>query len=161
MRSERNAGYWIEKLNLAEHPEGGCFAPAFRASEQISREGLPDGFTGNRAIVSSIYYLLKKGQFSAFHRLKSIEILPSTDEWCSRDSTTVSLARAQIKGNNTSLESHWVHHGAAFSCSSIRSWSPYIRATKMLKYSCKFLVSKKFCRTNSFAIRPISRALSG
>ena len=74
MRSERNAGYWIEKLNLAEHPEGGCFAPAFRASEQISREGLPDGFTGNRAIVSSIYYLLKKGQFSAFHRLKSIEI---------------------------------------------------------------------------------------
>ena len=74
MRSERNAGYWIEKLNLAEHPEGGCFAPAFRSSEQINREGLPDRFTGNRAIVSSIYYLLKKGQFSAFHRLKSIEI---------------------------------------------------------------------------------------
>ncbi|MGO9022047.1 MAG: cupin domain-containing protein, partial [Syntrophobacteraceae bacterium] len=74
MRSERNADYWIEKLNLAEHPEGGWFAPAFRASEQISREGLPDRFTGNRAIVTSIYYLLKKGQFSAFHRLKSVEI---------------------------------------------------------------------------------------
>ncbi|MGA3114382.1 MAG: cupin domain-containing protein [Syntrophobacteraceae bacterium] len=74
MRSERNAGYWIEKLSLAEHPEGGCFAPAFRASEQIGRDGLPERFTGNRAIVSSIYYLLKKGQFSAFHRLKSVEI---------------------------------------------------------------------------------------
>jgi hypothetical protein len=73
-RPERNAGYWIEKLNLAQHPEGGCFAPVFRASEQIGREGLPDRFTGNRPIVSSIYYLLEKGQFSAFHRLKSVEI---------------------------------------------------------------------------------------
>jgi uncharacterized protein len=74
MRSERNAGYWIEKLNLAEHPEGGRFAPAFRASEQICRAGLPNRFTGNRAIVSSIYYLLERGRFSAFHRLKSFEI---------------------------------------------------------------------------------------
>ena len=74
MRSERNAGYLIEKLNLAEHPEGGWFAPVFRASEQIGREGLPNRFTGNRAIVSSIYYLLEKGRFSAFHRLKSVEI---------------------------------------------------------------------------------------
>ena len=74
MRSERNAGYWINKLNMAEHPEGGCFAPVFRASEQIGREGLPNRFTGNRAIVSSIYYLLEKGRFSAFHRLKSVEI---------------------------------------------------------------------------------------
>ena len=74
MRPERNAGYWIEKLNLAQHPEGGCFAPVFRASEQIGSQGLPDRFTGNRPIVSSIYYLLEKGQFSAFHRLKSVEI---------------------------------------------------------------------------------------
>ena len=74
MKSTCNAQYWIEKLNLTEHPEGGFFAPAFRASEQISRGGLPDRFAGNRAIASSIYYLLKKGQFSTFHRLKSVEI---------------------------------------------------------------------------------------
>ncbi|MGA2404955.1 MAG: cupin domain-containing protein [Syntrophobacteraceae bacterium] len=74
MQSERNAEYWIDKLNLAEHPEGGCFAPVFRASEQLSKDGLPDRFTGNRAIVSCIYYLLKRGEFSAFHRLKSVEI---------------------------------------------------------------------------------------
>ena len=78
----------------------------------------------------------------------------------SGDSTTVSLAWAKLK-DSTSLESPVIHHSAGFSCSSIRSWSPYIRATKMLKYSCKFLVSRKFCRTNSFAMRPISRALSG
>ncbi len=74
MKSTRHAQYWIEKLNMTKHPEGGFFAPAFRASEQISRDGLPDRFAGNRAIVSSIYYLLEKGRFSTFHRLKSFEI---------------------------------------------------------------------------------------
>jgi hypothetical protein len=74
LQSEGKAEYWIEKLNMTGHPEGGFFAPAFRASEQIGNDGLPGRFTGNRAIVSSIYYLLKKGQFSTFHRLKSVEI---------------------------------------------------------------------------------------
>ena len=74
MKSTCNAQYWIEKLNLTKHPEGGFFAPAFRAPEQIGRDGLPGRFTGNRAIVSSIYYLLKSCQFSIFHRLKSVEI---------------------------------------------------------------------------------------
>jgi len=92
MRSERNAGYWIEKLNLAEHPEGGCFAPVFRASEQIGREGLPDRFTGNRPIVSSIYYLLEKGQFSAFHRLKSVEIWSFSKGTRLRSTSSIHLA---------------------------------------------------------------------
>jgi uncharacterized protein len=66
--------YWIEKFELTEHPEGGYFAPAYRSGEQLKRECLPNRFPGDRATVSSIYYLLKKGQFSAFHRLKSVEI---------------------------------------------------------------------------------------
>lgn len=74
MRAEHSAHYWIKKLNLAEHPEGGWFSQVFRSSEQIGRAGLPDRFTGNRPVLSSIYYLLQKGQFSAFHRLKSIEV---------------------------------------------------------------------------------------
>ncbi len=74
MQSKRSAGYWIEKLNLAEHPEGGYFAPAFRASEQIGMEGLPDRFAGHRAIISTMYYLLENNGFSAFHRLKPFEI---------------------------------------------------------------------------------------
>jgi hypothetical protein len=74
MEAERGAQYWIEKLNLVEHPEGGFFAPAFRASDQIIGNGLPDRFNGDRAIVSCIYYLLEKGRFSVFHRLKSVEI---------------------------------------------------------------------------------------
>ncbi len=60
MRSERNAGYWIEKLNMAEHPEGGRFAPVFRASEQIGTEGLPHRFTGNRATLCLQFTICSK-----------------------------------------------------------------------------------------------------
>ena len=66
--------YWIDKLDMAEHPEGGYFAPAYRSREQIRRECLPDRFPGDRSSVSCIYYLLEKDGFSAFHRLKSVEI---------------------------------------------------------------------------------------
>jgi hypothetical protein len=69
-----NAEYWIEKLNMAEHPEGGYFASAYRSPEQVRRDCLPSRFPGDRPAVSCIYYLLKKEQFSAFHRLKSVEI---------------------------------------------------------------------------------------
>jgi len=40
----------------------------------------------------------------------------------------------------------------AFPSSSILSGSPNMRASIMLKYSRRFLVSKKFCRTSSFAL---------
>lgn len=72
---EKTARYWIGKLGLSQHPEGGFFAPAYRCAETMSKERLPDRFPGDRPVVSSIYYLLEKGRFSAFHRLKSVEIL--------------------------------------------------------------------------------------
>jgi predicted cupin superfamily sugar epimerase len=71
---EKTALYWIEKLGLSEHPEGGYFAPAYRSSERIEESCLPNGFTGDRALVSSIHYLLARGQISALHRLKSVEM---------------------------------------------------------------------------------------
>ncbi len=72
---EPGADYWIKKLRMTEHPEGGYFAPSYRSSQNM-----PPGFfqssqeKGDRALISSIYYLLKEGQFSAFHRLKSCEL---------------------------------------------------------------------------------------
>ena len=71
---EKTALYWIEKLSLSEHPEGGFFAPVYRSSERIEKLCLPDRFPGDRALVSSIYYLLAQGQISALHRLKSVEM---------------------------------------------------------------------------------------
>ncbi len=71
---EKSALYWIEKLGLAGHPEGGRFAPAYRSPEIVKKQSLPDRFPGDRPVVSSIFYLLEKGRFSAFHRIKSVEI---------------------------------------------------------------------------------------
>lgn len=70
----KDADYWIEKLELADHPEGGYFRRLHQSKEEISRDCLPPRFPGPRALSTSIIYLLKGSQFSALHRIKSDEI---------------------------------------------------------------------------------------
>ncbi|MGA8341643.1 MAG: cupin domain-containing protein [Candidatus Sulfotelmatobacter sp.] len=70
----RNARYWIEKLRLDPHPEGGYFRQTYRSEVVIAREALPAGFSGARAVSTAIYFLLEGEGFSAFHRLRSDEI---------------------------------------------------------------------------------------
>jgi predicted cupin superfamily sugar epimerase len=69
-----SAKYWIEKLQLQKHPEGGWFKEIYRSDEVIPAVALPIGFSGSRSISTSIYYLLEGDDFSAFHRIKSDEI---------------------------------------------------------------------------------------
>lgn len=71
---QNSARYWIEKLKLEPHPEGGYFRQTYRSEMTIGREGLPDLFTGPRAASTAIYFLLEGGNFSAFHRLRSDEV---------------------------------------------------------------------------------------
>ncbi|MBK7434294.1 MAG: cupin domain-containing protein [Chitinophagaceae bacterium] len=68
-----SAAELIEQFNLLPHPEGGWYRENYKSSESISREALPERFTGNRAFSTAIYFLLEQGDFSAFHRLKSDE----------------------------------------------------------------------------------------
>jgi uncharacterized protein len=70
----RNAQYWIKHLNLIRHPEGGYFKEVYRSKENISDNCLPQRFSSERAFSTSIYYLLEKGDFSAFHKIKSDEL---------------------------------------------------------------------------------------
>ncbi len=72
--TNENAGYWIEKLQLEPHPEGGYFRQTYRSEVVIARESLPAGFSGARAISTAIYFLLEGKNFSAFHRLRSDEV---------------------------------------------------------------------------------------
>jgi predicted cupin superfamily sugar epimerase len=65
---------WIRRLDLAPHPEGGCYREIYRSPERIPREGLPARFPGDRTLATSIYFLLSQGQISRFHRLRSDEI---------------------------------------------------------------------------------------
>lgn len=57
----------IKCLDLAAHPEGGYFKETYRAKETVSCS------QGCRNLATNIYFLLKSGQKSAFHRLKSDE----------------------------------------------------------------------------------------
>lgn len=70
---EKTARYWIEKLRLEPHPEGGYFRQTYRSELVIAREALP-GFGGARPASTAIYYLLEGKSFSAFHRLRSDEV---------------------------------------------------------------------------------------
>jgi uncharacterized protein len=68
------AGYWITKLDLKAHPEGGYFRQSYVSEVVIAQQALPDGFSGARPASTAIYFLLEGDNFSAFHRLRSDEM---------------------------------------------------------------------------------------
>ena len=70
----RDAEYWLRTLGLMRHPEGGHFREVYRSDDTIPAVALPPEFDGVRAFSSSIYFLLKGDDFSAFHRLRADEV---------------------------------------------------------------------------------------
>ena len=70
----KEAAYWIEKLQLSKHPEGGWFSEVYRADEKIEKSALPKRYTSDRCFATSIYYLLENDYKSHFHRIQSDEI---------------------------------------------------------------------------------------
>lgn len=60
----------IAAYRLARHPEGGWFREVHRSARPLGR--LP-GYPGERTACTAIYFLLTRGDFSAFHRLRSEE----------------------------------------------------------------------------------------
>ena len=69
-----SASYWIDKLQLHQHIEGGAFREIYRSPLTIPHHSLPLFFQGDRNASTSIYFLLAQGQFSAFHRIASDEL---------------------------------------------------------------------------------------
>jgi len=72
--NNKDSKYWIEKLQLQRHPEGGYFKEIYRSYEIIKKESLPERYSDERNFSTSIYFLLEKNDVSLFHRLKSDEI---------------------------------------------------------------------------------------
>ncbi|QHT68595.1 cupin domain-containing protein [Rhodocytophaga rosea] len=68
------ATYWIEKLHLQAHPEGGYFAETYRSPEEVQAAHLPERYGGRRSFSTAIYFLLEHPEFSALHRIKSDEV---------------------------------------------------------------------------------------
>jgi predicted cupin superfamily sugar epimerase len=70
----QSARYWIDRLGLVAHPEGGFFRETYRSDRNVSTES-SGGDTGLvRAASTVIYFLLNGDDFSALHRLRSDEI---------------------------------------------------------------------------------------
>ena len=67
------ARYWIEKLKLLKHPEGGYYREVYRSDENINKSALSSRYSGSRSVATSIYFLLDGDDFSCFHRLQSDE----------------------------------------------------------------------------------------
>ncbi|MEF8793738.1 cupin domain-containing protein [Thiohalorhabdus sp.] len=69
-----DAEYWIDKLGLSGHPEGGYFRETYRSAEAVGAHALPERHEGQRAFQTAIHFLLKSDQRSALHRMASDEI---------------------------------------------------------------------------------------
>jgi predicted cupin superfamily sugar epimerase len=78
----------IAALGLRPHPEGGVFAETWRGG----------GDPGQRASGSAIYYLLRRGEVSAWHRIDATEV------WHHYAGAPLRLSLAASSGDEAALE---------------------------------------------------------
>lgn len=88
----RTAEYYIEKLNLNRHVEGGSFHETYRSELVLPTRVLGIDFKGSRNASTGIYFLLEYGQFSAFHRIASDEM------WHFYDGNTLTIYEIEPDG---------------------------------------------------------------
>lgn len=72
--NKQDPQFYISKLGLTPHPEGGFFKETFMSTEMTSDQELSVNFDGKRRLYTSIYFLLTSQNISHFHRLKSDEL---------------------------------------------------------------------------------------
>ena len=72
------AAYWLDRLALTAHPEGGYFTETYCSPDVIGQAGLPPRYSSDRLGAKAIYFLLDdaQAQVSRFHRVKCEEA------WC-------------------------------------------------------------------------------
>jgi len=89
------AKYYIQKLQLNKHPEGGYFKEIYRAGEMYFIDTPKKNLKRN--VSTSIYFLLDGVQVSKFHRLNSDEL------WHFYDGTSVKIYIIDEKGKLTKI----------------------------------------------------------
>jgi predicted cupin superfamily sugar epimerase len=60
----------IDQLALTPHPEGGWYRQIWKSDERVTRRA--DG--ADRSALTTIYFLLVEGTYSAWHRVQSDEV---------------------------------------------------------------------------------------
>jgi len=66
----KDAKYWVNQLNLLNHPEGGYYKEMFRSNGVFT----PTEIGKNRNYITSIYFLIEAGNVSHFHSIKQDEL---------------------------------------------------------------------------------------
>ena len=64
----------IDVLGLQAHPEGGFYKETYRSDLAIKLSWAGDSVPVSRRVCTGIYFLLERGNFSAFHQIKSDEM---------------------------------------------------------------------------------------
>jgi len=107
----KKANYYIDKLNLTTHIEGGAFKETYRSRVLIAQKNLPGDFNGDRNASTAIYFLLKHGQFSALHKIASDELwhFYDGDPLCIYEITTDGELKKHLLGKN-------LENGESFQC---------------------------------------------
>lgn len=102
----KTAQYWIDKLNLQPHPEGGYFRQTDISDATHNESGLP--------LYTNIYFLLSEDNPSHFHQLTSDEL------WFFHDGSPLTVHELLDNGSYTSTKigkdslHHTVHAGSIF-----------------------------------------------
>ncbi len=68
----RTAEFWIERLGLEPHPEGGWYRETYRSEGSYGFDA-SSPFGSPRSFATSIHYLLQRGDRSRLHRIHSDE----------------------------------------------------------------------------------------
>ncbi|BBF43715.1 hypothetical protein of cupin superfamily [Lachnospiraceae bacterium KM106-2] len=70
----KTAEYFVKQLQMIPHPEGGFYKECYQSEEKITSNELQVDYEEKRKLWTSIYFLLRNGEVSHFHRLKSDEM---------------------------------------------------------------------------------------
>ncbi len=103
----QNAEYWIDRLGLVAHPEGGYFKETFRSPEILQEDSLGQDYIGSRNASTAIYFLVTAEKPSHFHRLATDEI------WHHYAGDALELIFIHPNGD---LESKWLGKSDAKGC---------------------------------------------
>jgi len=85
----KNAKYFIKKLDMIKHPEGGYYKESFTSNEVID----VNNGKAKRKLWTSIYFLLQTGEVSHFHKLESDEL------WYYHGGSSLTIYMIDMEGN--------------------------------------------------------------
>jgi predicted cupin superfamily sugar epimerase len=119
----------IELLKLAPHPEGGHYREIFRSVATV----MPDDGRSVRSALTSIDFLLQRGEFSAWHRVASDEAWHWLEGgplrlWCMPPALDGIVAVELSAASTTSAPRHIVPAGWWQAAEPLRDFA-YIGAT--------------------------------